>query len=94
MWLCTVLSLSQYLFCYFDEVKGDVQLFEVKPQYTRYVTQLMQLVKKLDTQLKRLGFEEGYIGYQSGCKGVSTMGASGCTLYPPIVTLCIQGGWD
>ena len=34
MWLCPVLSLLWYLFCYPDVLKGDVPIFEVKSQYT------------------------------------------------------------
>ena len=62
MWLCSVLSLSWYLFCYPDVLKGDVPLFEVKSQYTRYATQLTKLVTQLDTQLKILGFETEDLG--------------------------------
>ena len=29
-WLCPVILLSQYLFCYPDVLKGDVPLFEIK----------------------------------------------------------------
>ena len=54
---------------------------------------MTNLVKKLDTQLKKLGFEERYIKYHSCCKGVATMVASGCTVYPPIAIIYIQVGW-
>ena len=54
---------------------------------------MTNLVKKLDTQLKKLGFEERYIKYHSCCKGVATMVASGCTVYSPIEALFIQEGW-
>ena len=53
----------------------------------------MKLVKQLDTQLKRLGFEAGDLGSHSYHKGVATMVASGCTVSPPIFALCIQAGW-
>ena len=48
MWLCPVPSLSRYLFCYSDVLKGDVPLFKGKSQYTKYATQLTKLVKYLD----------------------------------------------
>ena len=38
MWLCPVLSLSRYLFCYPYVLNGYVPLFEGKLQYTRYAT--------------------------------------------------------
>ena len=74
---------------YPDVLNSDVPLFEGKPQYTRYDMQLTKLVKQLDMQLKILGSEAGYIGSHSCCKGVATMLAAGCTVSPPIVTLCI-----
>ena len=64
-----------------------------KPQYTRYSTRLTKLVKQLDTQLKRLVFEAGDLGYYSCHKGMATMVAAGCTVSPPIVALCIRAGW-
>ena len=73
MWLCPVLSLPRYLFCYPDVLKGDVPLFEGKSQFTRYATRLAKLVKKLDTRLKILGFESGDPGYHSCHKGVAKM---------------------
>ena len=88
MWLCSVLSLSRYLFFYPGVLNGDVPLFEGKQHNTQYDTILTNLVKQLDTQLKRIGFEAGYIGSHSFHKGVTTMVALGCTVYPPIVELC------
>ena len=68
-------------------------IFEGTSQYTQYDTQLTKLVKQLDTQLKRLGFEAGYLGSHSCSKGVATMVAAGCTVYPPIFALCILVEW-
>ena len=93
MWLCPVLELLRYLFCYPDLLKGGVPLFKGKPQYTQYATKSTKTVKQLDMQLKRLGFEAGDIGSHSCRKGVATMVAAGCTVYLPIVALCIQAGW-
>ena len=54
--------------------------------------QLMKLVKQFDTQLKRLGFEAGDLGTHSCRKGVAKMVATGYTVSPPIVALCIWEG--
>ena len=82
MWLCPVRSLSRNLSCYPNVLKGDVPLFEGKPQYTQYATWLKKIVKQLDTQLKRLAFEAGYLGPHSCCKVVAKMVAAGYTVYP------------
>ena len=88
-----MLSLSRYLFYCPGVLNGYVTLVEGKSQYTRYAKLLSNLVKQLDMQLKILGFEAGNIGYHSCRKGVATMVASGCTVYPPIAIIYIQVGW-
>ena len=92
MWLCPVLSLSRYSFCYPDVLNGDVPLFEGKSQYTQYATWFMKLAKQLDTQLKILGFESGDLGPHSCCKEVATMLSAGYTLNTHISALCIHRG--
>ena len=64
-----------------------------KSQYTQYATRLTNLLKHLDTKLKRLGFETGDLGSHSCHNGVSTMIAAGCRAYTPIVALCIWVVW-
>ena len=54
---------------------------------------MTKLVKQLDTQLKIIGFEEGYLGSHYCQKGVATIVDAGCTMTPPIVALFIQTGW-
>ena len=93
MWLCPVISLSRYLFCYPDVLNVNVQMFEGRSQYKRCDTRLMKLVKYLDTQLKRLDFEVGDLGSYYCHKGVATMVAAGCTVYIPIFALCFWVGW-
>ena len=93
MWLCPVLSLSQYFFFYPDVLNGDVPIFKVKQQYTQYATRLTKIVKPLYTYLKIIGFEVGDLGSHYCNKGVAVMVTAGCTVYPPIVALCIREGW-
>ena len=63
-----------------DVLNDDVLLFEEKSQYTRYYMWLKNLVKHLDIQLKRIGFEAGYLGSHYGCNGVVKMVATGFTV--------------
>ena len=93
MWLCPVLSLSQYFFFYPDVLNGDVPIFKVKQQYTQYATRLTKIVKPLYTYLKIIGFEVGDLGSHSCNKGVAVMVTAGCTVYPPIITLCMWEVW-
>ena len=57
MWFCPGLSLSLFIFCYPDLLKGDVPIFNRKSYYTQYDTRLTKIVKHFDTQLKILGFK-------------------------------------
>ena len=93
MWLCPVLSLLRFLFCYPDLLKCDVPIFEGKLQCTRYATQLTKLFKQLDMHLKIIGFEVGYLGSHSCSKGVAKMVATVCIVYHPIFALCIWAVW-
>ena len=93
-WLCPVLSLARFLFCYPDILQGDVPLFEGESQYRRYCNTFLNLVEgELSPELKRLGYEAGNLGTHSSRKGVATMVACGCTVSPPISSLCIRAGW-
>ena len=76
MWLCPVLLLSWYLFCHPDVLDGDLPLFEGKSRHTQYAMILTKLVKNLDMQLKRLGFEAGDLGSHFCRRGVATMVAA------------------
>jgi len=97
-WMCPVLSLARYLFCYPERMLTDMPLFEGTNQYARYSTRFMQLIRQPDVvkDLKDMvvGFEPEDLGTHSSRKGVATMVASGCTVGPPIVSLCIRAGWS
>ena len=48
---------------------------------------------KSDLKDMIVGFEPGDLGTHSARKGVGTMVAAGCTVSPPIVSLCLRAGW-
>ena len=92
-WICPVLSLARYLFCFPEVLKGDVPFFEGTNQYARYSARFMKLVSlsKVAKDLRNMivGFEPSDLGTHSARKGVETMVATGCTVSPPTVSLCI-----
>ena len=92
-WLCPVLSLARYLFSYPDVLQGDVPLFEGERQYQRYLYIFHVLTEEIGPELKRIGFEPEDLGTHSSRKGVASMVACGCTVSPPISSLCIHAGW-
>ena len=93
--LCLVLALTTHFLCYPDVLKGGT-IFQgktAKTVYSRYSTRFKKIVKELKNELIKLGYAEGDLGSHSVRKGVGTMVASGCTVSPPIVSLCLRVGW-
>ncbi|KAL7538978.1 hypothetical protein ACHAWF_006258 [Thalassiosira exigua] len=91
--ICPVLAMARYLFCYPDVLQGDVPLFEGTNQYARYSSRMLQLYRKCTSELLDLGINAANLGSHSAHKGVGTMAASGCTVGPSIVSLCLRAGW-
>ena len=50
-WMCPVLALSMYLFCYPDVLRGDAPLFEGNYQYRRYSTRLSKGLYEMEGNL-------------------------------------------
>ena len=51
------------------------------------------LIKENLEHLKTLGVKECDLGMKSCIKGVPNMVSEGCTVSPPIVSICIRSGW-
>ena len=90
-----MLALSLYLLLNPDILKGDAPLFQGKEKtaFTRYSDNFNKLKEEMKDDLEALGFSPRDLGTHSARKGVATMVATGCTVSPPIVSLCIQAGW-
>ena len=68
-------------------------LFEGTHQYARYSSRMLKLYKEVQSDLTNIGIDYCQLGSHSARKGVGTMVASGCTVGPPIVPLCLRAGW-
>ena len=88
-----VLELARYLFTHPELLVNKTSLFQGKSQYNWYSRMFILLIKENMEQLKTLGVEEGNIGTHSRRKGVTTMFDTGCTVSPPIASICIIAGW-
>ena len=91
--ICVVLSLARYLFTYPQLLKEGASLFQGTSQYSRYAKLFLQVVSENKFELQELGVEDGDLGTHSCRKGVATMVAAGCTVSPPIVSICVRAGW-
>ena len=91
--LCLKLSLARYLFTYPELFLNNTALFQGTAQYTRYAKLFLSLLRANTEHLKSMGVEPGDLGTHSCRKGVGTMVAAGCTVSPPIVSICVRAGW-
>ena len=91
--ICPVLAMARYIFCYPEVLKGDVPLFDGTSQYGRYAARMRDLYLDLELDLDDMGIEAANLGSHSARKGVGSMVAAGCTVSPPIVSLCLRAGW-
>ena len=91
--LCLKLSLARYLFTYPELFLNNTALFQGSAQYSRYSKLFLRLLIEHEEELKSMGVEPGDLGTHSCRKGVGTMVAAGCTMSPPIVSICVRVGW-
>ena len=74
-------------------LEGNLSLFPGDNQYGLYGGLFGKVVKGTENELLALGFHPYDIDTHSLRKEVVTMVASGCTVSPPISSLCIRAGW-
>ena len=91
--VCLVLAMAKYCLTYREVLMKNAPLFEGSHQYDRYIKLFGEFVHIYAPNLANMGVKPGDLGTHSVRKGVATMVASGCTVSPPIVSLCIRVGW-
>ncbi len=91
--ICPVLALARYLCMYPETFTGSRSLFEGADEYNRYHKIFHEMIDKNLRELKSLGVEKGDLGTHSARKGVGTLVATGCTVSPPIVSICLRMRW-
>ena len=91
--MCAFLAMARYLICHPEVLVSNSNLFQGTSQYDRYSKLFLGFIRKHKVDLKYLGIEAGDLGTHLCRKGVTTMVGAGCTVYPPIVSLCVRSGW-
>ena len=69
-WICPVLAMARYLFCFPDALRSDAPLFEGTSQYNRYSSRFARLLDDMEGELN--GYEPCDFGSHSCRKGVAT----------------------
>ena len=57
------------------------------------ILKIVKLLLKHEDAVTGMGVKICDLGTHSCCKGVATMVAAGCTVSPPIVSICVRAGW-
>jgi hypothetical protein len=91
--VCPFLAMAVYLFSYPGILSSNSSLFPGRSQYDRFCKEFRCLLDEFKGDLSVHGFEPTELGTHSTRKGVATAVCSGCTMSPPIVSVCIRAGW-
>ena len=92
--ICPKLALARYLFMFSSTFTGRKTLFEGNDQYNRYTKIFSDVVMDNIDELRKMGVDSFDLGTHSARKGVATLVASGCTISPPIISICLRMGWS
>ena len=88
-----LLAIAQYFLTFPETLKTNAAVFQGMSQYNHYLSAFQKFVAEHKVELQKLGVQHGDLGTHSCRKGVGTMVSAGCTISPPIISICIRYGW-
>ena len=74
--------------------RDEGRLFPGGGQYEHFMNCLHGIVEKCSEELKAFGISPGEMGSHSARKGSSSHTASGTTVSPPMVSICLRAMWS
>ena len=92
--ICPVLSMAKYLFAHPDILTTNSKLFPGNHQYERFLKIFHKVINDNIEEFQSLGVEKGTLGAHSVRKGSITMVSSGCTVSPPMASICLRACWS
>ena len=92
--ICPVLALAKYLLSNPDILKSGSPLFPGNDQYNRFIKAFHRIIHDNIQEFKALGVEENMLGSHSCRKGAITLVSTGCTVSPPLASVCLRAGWS
>ena len=69
-------------------------LFPGGNQYQRFMSAFHNIIKENADELARLGVEPGDLGSHSARKGACSYASAGCTVSPPMASICLRACWS
>eukprot|EP00562_Extubocellulus_spinifer_P026552 CAMPEP_0178640846 /NCGR_PEP_ID=MMETSP0698-20121128/16240_1 /TAXON_ID=265572 /ORGANISM="Extubocellulus spinifer, Strain CCMP396" /LENGTH=428 /DNA_ID=CAMNT_0020281325 /DNA_START=18 /DNA_END=1304 /DNA_ORIENTATION=+ len=91
--VCPHLALSVYLLTFDTILPTGNKLFQGPDPYNRYSEALLCIGRKYAAEIGAMGMDVKYLGVCSVPKGAETYVTAGCTVAPPIVSVCLRAGW-
>ena len=90
--LCPVLALAKYVLLHPDLLTNGSPVFPGTYQYKRFI-KIFHKVLRYPSFLE-LGVQPGDLGSHSTRKGSITLVSSGCTVSPPMSSICLRACWS
>ena len=91
--VCPVLALARYIVSNPTILSGKSNLFEGESQYERFNKILSEVVNENSEKFAALGVTSEDFGTHSIRKGAATFVSTGCTVSPPMASICIRANW-
>ena len=91
--ICPLLALARYFLMLSETLNMNAAVFQGMSQYNCYSRAFLRFVAEHKVELQKMGVQHGDIGTHSCRKGVGKMVSQGCTISPPIISICIRCGW-
>lgn len=92
--ICPILALSKYIFTNPCLLKGDCRIFLGDNQYHRFMKVFRNVLNHHREEFVEIGVNVDVLGSHSARKGAATLCSSGCTVAPPITSICLRAGWS
>lgn len=92
--VCPVLGLAKYLFSNPEVIKNNGKLFPGEHQYDRFIGIFNRVILDNVITFRSLGVVPGSLGSHSCRKGAITLLSSGCTVSPPMSSICLRACWS
>ena len=85
-----MLALAEYLLTHPDLLQEGSPLFPGDSQYERFVKKIHKVIRENKEEFEKLGVKPGDLGSHSTRKVSIILVCSGCTLYPPMKSICLR----
>ena len=92
--ICPILAMTRYVACNPQVLAGDCKIFESKNPYQRYIKAFRRILETNEAIFVAMGVDIDELGSHSVRKGSASRCSTGCTVSPPMASICLRAGWS